>query len=527
MRTLFLQTTFVILAINVFSYFYLPEVLWSMVIFGPLILLGLRDITQKSHSILRNFPVLGHMRFLLEEIRPEMQQYFVESEQSGRPFSREQRSVVYARAKNARDTVPFGTVENVYETGYEWVNHSLSPKHMEPSDLRVVIGGTDCKQPYSASLLNISAMSFGALSKNAVIALNQGAKIGAFAHNTGEGGLSPYHLQGGDLIWQIGTGYFGCRDNDGKFSPETFSKKSTTEEVKMIEIKLSQGAKPGHGGILPAAKLTAEIAKIRDVPMGQDVNSPPGHTAFANPLEMMEFVKHLRELSGGKPIGFKLCVGKRREFMSICKAMKETGITPDFVSVDGGEGGTGAAPLEFSNHIGTPLVEGLIFVHNVLAGFDLRKKIKVIGGGKMTSGFELVKLLALGADLCYSARAMMIALGCIQARKCNSNLCPVGVTTQNPSLVRALVPDDKSKRVYNFHRNTVASASEIMGAMGLDKAEDLRPWHLMRRIEAYEIRNFSEIYEYIEEGSLLEDTKPKSYARACEAARSDSFSETN
>ncbi len=285
MRTKFLQTTFVILAINVFSYFYLPEVLWSMVIFGPLILLGLRDITQKSHSILRNFPVLGHMRFLLEEIRPEVQQYFVESEQSGRPFSREQRSVVYARAKNARDTVPFGTVENVYETGYEWVNHSLSPKHnMEPSDLRVVIGGTDCKQPYSASLLNISAMSFGALSKNAVIALNQGAKIGAFAHNTGEGGLSPYHLQGGDLIWQIGTGYFGCRDNDGKFSPETFSKKSTKEEVKMIEIKLSQGAKPGHGGILPAAKLTAEISKIMDVTIGQDFNSPPGHTDFSNTL---------------------------------------------------------------------------------------------------------------------------------------------------------------------------------------------------------------------------------------------------
>ena len=335
MRTFFLQTTVVILAINVVSFFYLPEVLWSMVIFGPLILLGLHDITQKSHSILRNFPVLGHMRFLLEEIRPEMYQYFVESDTSGRPFSREQRSVVYARAKNTRDTIPFGTVENVYETGYEWVNHSLSPKKMGHADVRVMIGGPDCKQPYSASLLNISAMSFGALSKNAVIALNQGAKIGGFAHNTGEGGISPHHLMGGDLIWQVGTGYFGCRDKDGKFCPDTFSGNAQKEQVKMIEIKLSQGAKPGHGGILPAAKLTQEIAKIRDVPMGKDVDSPPGHNAFTNPLEFIDFVTQLRELSGGKPIGFKLCVGKRREFIAICKAMHETGIAPDFISVDG------------------------------------------------------------------------------------------------------------------------------------------------------------------------------------------------
>ncbi|MBC8258972.1 MAG: FMN-binding glutamate synthase family protein [SAR324 cluster bacterium] len=527
MRRLFLQVSFLILAVNLFSYFYLPQVLWSMLLFGPLILLGLRDITQKSHSILRNYPVLGHMRFLLEEIRPEMYQYFVESDTSGRPFSREQRSVVYARAKNTRDTVPFGTVENVYETGYEWVNHSLSPKHMERSDVRVLIGGPECKQSYSASLLNISAMSYGALSKNAVIALNQGAKIGGFAHNTGEGGLSPYHLQGGDLIWQVGTGYFGCRNEEGRFCPETFAKRAAAEEVKMIEIKLSQGAKPGHGGILPATKLTEEIAKIRDVPMGHDVNSPPGHTAFSNPLELVEFIKELRELSGGKPIGFKLCVGKRREFLSICKAMHETGISPDFITVDGGEGGTGAAPMEFSNHIGTPLVEGLIFVHNSLVGFNLREKIKIISGGKLTSGFGLVKRLALGADLCYSARAMMMALGCIQARKCNSNVCPVGVTTQNPNLMGALVPADKSLRVNSYHRNTVVSACEIMGAMGLESAQELKPWHLMRRIEAYEIRNLSEIYEYIEEGSLLKDSKPESYARACEAARSDSFTMTN
>ena len=360
-----------------------------------------------------------------------------------------------------------------------------------------------------------------------MIALNQGAKIGGFAHNTGEGGISPHHLMGGDLIWQVGTGYFGCRDKDGKFCPDTFSGNAQKEQVKMIEIKLSQGAKPGHGGILPAAKLTQEIAKIRDVPMGKDVDSPPGHTAFTNPLELIDFVTQLRELSGGKPIGFKLCVGKRREFIAICKAMHETGIAPDFVTVDGGEGGTGAAPMEFSNHIGTPLVEGLIFVHNVLVGFDLRKKVKIISSGKMTSGFGLVKRLALGADLCNSARAMMMALGCIQARKCNSNLCPVGVTTQNPSLFGALVPEEKSQRVNNYHRNTVDSACQIMGAMGLEKAEELRPWHLMRRIEAYEIRNFSEIYEYIETGSLLQDTKPESYARACDAARSDSFTATN
>jgi glutamate synthase domain-containing protein 2 len=339
MRAFFIQITVVIIAVNVVSFFYLPKVLWSMVIFGPLILLGLRDITQKSHSILRNYPVLGHMRFLLEEIRPEMYQYFVESDTSGRPFSREERTLVYSRSKNTRDTVPFGTVENVYETGYEWVNHSLSPKKMRHADVRVEIGGPDCKQPYSASILNISAMSFGALSKNAVIALNQGAKIGGFYHNTGEGGVSPYHLQGGDLVWQIGTGYFGCRDKVGGFSPDTFAGNSVKEQIKMIEIKLSQGAKPGHGGILPAAKLTEEIAKIRDVPMGHDVDSPPGHSAFSNPLELVEYISLLRELSGGKPVGFKLCIGKRREFIAICKAMHETGIAPDFITVDGGEGG--------------------------------------------------------------------------------------------------------------------------------------------------------------------------------------------
>ena len=526
MRNIFLGSMALILVAIGLLYLVWPPVLWSLVFFSPVMLLGFYDMFQIRHSVLRNFPVIGHMRYFLELISPEIHQYFIESETSGAPFNRQERSVVYERAKNVRDTVPFGTVMDVYATGYEWVNHSLSPKHLDIDEVRVDVGGKDCSRPYSASLLNISAMSYGALSQNAVIALNRGAKMGGFAHNTGEGSISPFHLQGGDLIWQVGTGYFGCRTDDGQFNAELFAEKSAIEQVRMIEIKLSQGAKPGHGGILPAAKLTREIATIRGVPMGKDVNSPPGHTAFTTPIELVHFISRLRELSKGKPIGFKLCVGKRREFLSICKAMHETGITPDFITVDGGEGGTGAAPMEFTNRIGTPLVEGLIFVHNALVGFNLRKDIRIFSSGKITTGFDIIKRLAMGADLCYSARAMMMAVGCIQAQKCNTNTCPVGVTTQNPSLMVGLVPEDKSRRVCNFQRNTVKSACEMMGAMGLEKMEDLRPWHLMRRIEAYEIRNYSEIYDFLEPGDLLKEPMPESYARACKAARSDSFTET-
>ena len=526
MRNIFLGSMALILVANGLLYLVWPPVLWSLVFFGPVMLLGFYDMFQIRHSVLRNFPVIGHMRYFLELISPEIHQYFIESETSGAPFNRQERSVVYERAKNVRDTVPFGTVMDVYATGYEWVNHSLSPKHLDMDEVRVDVGGKDCSRPYSVSLLNISAMSYGALSQNAVIALNRGAKMGGFAHNTGEGSISPFHLQGGDLIWQVGTGYFGCRTDDGQFNAELFAEKSAIEQVRMIEIKLSQGAKPGHGGILPAAKLTREIATIRGVPMGKDVNSPPGHTAFTTPIELVHFISRLRELSKGKPIGFKLCVGKRREFLSICKAMHETGITPDFITVDGGEGGTGAAPMEFTNRIGTPLVEGLIFVHNSLVGFDLRKDIRIFSSGKITTGFDIIKRLAMGADLCYSARAMMMAVGCIQAQKCNTNTCPVGVTTQNPSLMVGLVPEDKSRRVCNFQRNTVKSACEMMGAMGLEKMEDLRPWHLMRRIEAYEIRNYSEIYDFLKPGDLLKEPMPESYARACKAARSDTFTET-
>ncbi|MBF0280133.1 MAG: FMN-binding glutamate synthase family protein [SAR324 cluster bacterium] len=524
MRREFFLSVIVVLALNVIIAFFYPPVLWSMLLFGPLIVRGLYDSIQTKKAVLRNFPVLGSLRYLFEAIRPEIQQYFVESDLNGVPFSRDERSVVYTRAKKVRDTVPFGTLKNTYEVGYEWVNHSIRPLHIDSKELRLSVGGPDCKQPYSASRLNISAMSFGSLSNNAILSLSQGAKIGNFAHNTGEGGISPYHLKGGgDLTWQIGTGYFGCRTPDGKFNPETFTERATLPNVKMIEIKLSQGAKPGHGGILPASKLTKEIAKIRDVPMGQDVNSPPGHSAFSTPIELLEFVAKLRELSGGKPVGFKLCVGKRREFFAICKAMHQTGITPDFITVDGGEGGTGAAPLEFSNHIGTPLSEGLILVHNGLVGYSLRDKIRVIASGKVITGFGMIKRFALGADMCNSARGMMLALGCIQARKCNSNHCPVGVATQNPQLVAGLVPSDKSVRVANFHNETIKSVCEIMESMGIRKPEELRPWHIMRRTGPNEIRHYGEIYEYLENGDLLKDTLPVTYKRACEAASADVF----
>ena len=500
------------------------QALWPWVVLGPLVLLGVIDMTQKKQAIRRNYPVLGNMRYFLELIRPEIYQYFIENDTEGVPFDREQRSLIYQRAKNVRDTTPFGTKIDVYAPGYEWVNHSLAARHIDAKNMRVTVGGPDCKQPYSLSLLNISAMSFGSLSMNAILALSRGAKLDNFAHNTGEGGLSPYHLEGGaDLIWQVGTGYFACRDEDGKFSPEIFSRKSENPNVKMIEIKLSQGAKPGHGGILPAAKVTPEIAEIRGVPMGEDVLSPPTHTEFSTPLGLLEFVKKLRDLSGGKPVGFKLCVGKRREFLAICKAMIQTGITPDFITVDGGEGGTGAAPLEFSNNIGAPLVEGLIFVHNALLGYSLRDKIRIIASGKVTSGFGMLKRLAIGADACMSARGMMMSIGCIQALKCNSNHCPVGVATQKKHLMAGLDPTDKSARVASYHKETIESLAEMIGALGLDSAGELRPWHVMHRISANETRHYGELYKFLRGGELLADELPPDYARACQSATPESF----
>ena len=491
---------------------------------APLILIGIYDCVQSKHAIRRNFPVIGNLRYFFEEIRPEINQYFIESNTDGAPYSRERRSMVYQRAKSALDKLPFGTQKDVYADGYEWVNHSMAPTQIDEHALRVRIGGPDCTQPYDASILNISAMSYGALSKNAVQALNQGAKMGAFAHNTGEGGVSPHHLQGGDLIWQIGTGYFGCRKSDGTFDAASFATCAKQDTVKLIEVKLSQGAKPGHGGILPGSKVDAEIAAIRKVPIGKSVLSPPAHSAFDSPIGLLEFIKQLRELSGGKPVGFKLCVGKRREFLAICKAIIETNILPDFIVVDGGEGGTGAAPLEFSNHIGCPLSEGLIFVHNALVGIGRRNDIKIISAGKIASAFDIIKRLALGADICYGARSFMLALGCIQALRCHQNNCPTGVATQDKNLVNGLVVSDKNKRVAAYHDRTIEGVAEMLGAMGLHGAHELRPWHILRRIDNVSVKHYGEIYDYLDELELLRSDIPNTYRRAWNAAQADSFS---
>jgi glutamate synthase domain-containing protein 2 len=484
---------------------------WSLVIFVPFFAVGVYDMLQKRHSITRNFPIFGHFRFILEAIRPEIYQYFIESDTNGTPFNRQSRTVVYQRAKKEDDTNPFGTELNVYDNGYEWLNHSIAAiDHSKLNqDPRITVGGPQCTKPYSASIYNISAMSFGSLSQNAILALNSGAKIGNFAHNTGEGGLSDYHLQpGGDIIWQIGTGYFSCRHHDGTFNYEAFAQRAVLPQVKMIEIKLSQGAKPGHGGILPAAKVTPEIAKIRLVEMGEDVISPPAHTAFSTPLQMTDFIKKLRELSEGKPVGFKLCVGHKSEFLAICKAIVKTGIYPDFITVDGGEGGTGAAPLEFSNSVGMPLREALAFVYDALTGFDLKKHIKIIASGKVVTGFDLVKNFALGADMCNSARGMMFALGCIQALECNSNTCPTGVATQDKSLMKGLVIGDKKVRVANFHNATVANAVQMIGAAGLQHPDDIHRSFIYRRINHSEIKTYAELFPYIPKGSLLNTPYP-------------------
>jgi len=521
-RLAFLIISFLIIVVNGLLAQIFPQIWWSMIFFGPLIVIGFMDMFQERQAIRRNFPVIGNFRYLLELFRPEINQYFVESNTSGTPFNRLDRSLVYQRAKGELDTVPFGTQKNVYEVGYEWVTHSIMPVHVDPKQLRVVVGSSRAK-PYSASIFNIGAMSFGSLSKNAVMALNQGAQIGGFAQNTGEGGLTPYHQQGGDLIWQIGTGYFGCRGPDGKFSPERFVEKATLPQVKMIELKISQGAKPGHGGILPAEKVTKEIAQIRGVEMGKSVISPPGHSAFSTPLELLVFIERLRELSGGKPVGFKICIGKPREFMAICKAMHQSGITPDFITVDGGEGGTGAAPLEFSNYVGSPLNEGLAIVHNTLVGFSLRDKVKIISSGKINSGFGIIKHMVMGADLCYSSRGMMLSLGCIQALQCNTNQCPTGVATQDPYLVNGLVVAQKNKRVANFHKATVKSFAEILGAMGFSNPKQLRPRHLMRRISLSQVKDYSEIYPYINDGDLLKSPVPKEFERAFQTSSAETF----
>lgn len=504
-----------------------PSVLWSLVVFGPLFVLGMSDILQSRHAIRRNFPIIGNLRYAFEMVRPELQQYFVEDNQSGRPIPRELRSVVYQRAKGQTQTLPFGTQQDVHAEHYEWVNHSIVPNHHKHEDVRVVVGAKNCKHPYSASIMNISAMSYGALSSAAITALNLGAKKGGFYHNTGEGGISPYHMSGGDIVWQLGTGYFGCRNADGTFSAKAFAERAIRPNVKMIEIKLSQGAKPGKGGMLPASKVNEEVAAIRLVEMGKDVLSPPGHSTFTTPLELLKWIVELRELSGGKPVGFKLCVGSKREFVALCKAMVESGITPDFITVDGGEGGTGAAPLEFSNHVGAPLEDGLSFVIDTLRGFNLKKDIRVIASGKVLTSFNILTRLALGADMVNSARGMMLSLGCIQALKCNTNECPTGVATSNSRLAKGLHVASKLERVANFHRETVHHLAELLAAMGYEYPTQVKREDVNRRLPGGVVKTYEDLHPTMPEGHLLNrenwKTLSAEWQRALNEARTTSF----
>src|SRR5580692_6720724 len=476
-----------------------------LVLFAALTLVGTIDLLQTRHAVLRNYPLTAHIRFILEEIRPEIRQYFLESEKDGTPFSRDKRALVYQRAKRALDKRPFGTQNDVYASGYEWLDHSMAPRPVSKDPFRIVIGGPDCAKPYSASILNISAMSFGALSQNAILALNGGAKKGNFAHDTGEGGYSPYHREnGGDIIWEIGSGYFSCRNADGTFCAEKFAENAKSDQIKMVELKLSQGAKPGHGGVLPAAKVSAEISETRGVPMGVDCISPSCHSAFSTPIELMQFIATMRRLSGGKPAGFKLCIGHPWEFLAVCKAMVETEIYPDFIVVDGKEGGTGAAPLEFTDHLGMPLREGLNFVHNALIGINARERIKLGASGKIVSAFDIARAMALGADWCNAARGFMFALGCIQSQSCHTDACPVGVATQDPSRQRALVVGDKWVRVKNFHEATLHALSEFVAAAGLDHPNEFMPAHFSRRVSAREVATYDQLYPTLRPGELLD-----------------------
>jgi glutamate synthase domain-containing protein 2 len=481
--------------------------IWLVVIGLPLTLLGLRDFLQTKKAVLRNYPVLGNLRYLLEFVRPELRQYFIESDNEAAPFSRQQRSLVYQRAKGAPDKRPFGTQKDVTAEGYEWLSHSVSPSQVASHDFRVTIGagGSSCTQPYSASLFNISAMSFGALSANAILALNKGAARGHFAHDTGEGSVSRYHREGGgDLIWEIGSGYFGCRTPEGRFDAEKFKANAREPQVKMIELKLSQGAKPGHGGVLPGPKVTPEIAEARGVPVGVDCVSPASHSAFSTPIEMMQFIEQLRQLSGGKPVGFKLCIGHPWEWFAMVKAMQATNLWPDFIVVDGAEGGTGAAPLEFTDHVGAPLQEGLLLVHNTLVGIGERHRVKLGCAGKVVSAFDIARMMALGADWCNSARGFMFALGCIQAQSCHTGHCPTGVTTQDPMRQRALVVPDKADRVYSFHRNTLHALQELVQAAGLQHPNDITADHIVRRGAGHVVHRLSNLLTFVKPGQLLQ-----------------------
>lgn len=501
-----------------------PAAGWGVAMFGALALLGTWDLLQKRSTLRRNYPILAHFRYGLEAVGPEMRQYFIEGDTAEVPFSRQQRSLVYQRAKNVMDVVPFGSQQDMYAVDYEWLNHSLAPLHVASHDFRVEIGGGTA-QPYSASVFNVSAMSFGALSANAIRALNEGARRGGFYHDTGEGSISPYHREhGGDLVWEIGSGYFGCRNDDGSFSEARFVENARSPQVKMVEVKLSQGAKPGHGGVLPAAKVSAEIAATRGVPMGQDCVSPAKHSAFSTPRGLLEFVARLRELAGGKPAGFKLAIGHPWEWFGIAKAMHETGILPDFIVVDGAEGGTGAAPAEFIDHVGVPMHEALLLVHNTLVGLNLRDRIRIGAAGRITSAFDIARTMALGADWCNAARGFMFALGCIQAQSCHNDKCPTGVATQNPSRWKHLDVPDKATRVFQFQQNTLKALRDLLGAAGLAHPAALGPEHILRRVSPVEVRSLAALYRFLEPGELLTGMPEHAVFRQFWAdARSDSF----
>ena len=515
------------LALSLFSLIVFGVGLEPVLVFGFLVATGVYDLRQTKRSILRNYPIIGHFRFMLEFVRPEIRQYFIESDNETNPFSRSQRSLVYQRAKNDSDKRPFGTQLDVHAEGYEWINHSVAPTKLAGHDFRVTVGSGRA-QPYAISVFNISAMSFGALSANAILALNKGAKQGGFAHDTGEGSISIHHrVHGGDLIWEVGSGYFGCRNDDGSFNAEKFTANAIDPQVKLIELKLSQGAKPGHGGVLPGPKVTPEIAAARGVPVGVDCVSPAAHSAFSTPREMLEFIDRLRQLSGGKPTGFKLCIGHPWEWFAMVKAMLDTGITPDFIVVDGAEGGTGAAPLEFTDHVGSPLQEGLLLVHNTLRGAGLRDKIRIGCAGKVVSSFDIIRLMALGADWCNSARGFMFALGCIQAQHCHTGHCPTGVTTQDPLRQQSLVVPDKAERVFNFHQQTLHALQELVQAAGVNHPNEITAHHIVRRSSDNRVRSLAQsVLTQLANGALLQDNianLPLIYRQNWPLAQSGSF----
>jgi len=504
--------------------FHWPAWGWPAGLFGALALLGTWDLLQTRSTLRRNYPVLAHFRYGLESVGPEIRQYFIEGDTAEVPFSRQQRSLVYQRAKGVMDVVPFGSQQDVYGVDYEWINHSLAPTQVDSHDFRVTIGASSA-QPYSASVFNISAMSFGALSANAIRALNEGARRGSFYHDTGEGSISPYHVEhGGDLVWEIGSGYFGCRDEQGRFSEERFVQNARLPSVKMIEIKLSQGAKPGHGGVLPAAKVSPEIAATRGVPMGHDCVSPARHSAFSTPVELLQFVARLRDLSGGKPTGFKLAIGHPWEWFGIAKAMQETGLLPDFIVVDGAEGGTGAAPAEFIDHVGVPMHEALLLVHNTLVGLKLRERIRIGAAGKIISAFDIARTMAMGADWCNAGRGFMFSLGCIQSQSCHNDRCPTGVATQNPGRWKHLDVGDKSVRVQQFHDNTLKALRDMLCAAGLEHPQQLGPEHILRRVSPVEVRSLATLYRFLEPGELLDRIPAHAvFQQFWAEARSDAF----